>query len=345
MGRWGVTASRWSCMSAVCLILATSSYSQRATAMQLFDTNRMPKEAELVPIDITALTFASPRSRGLNGESRADESDDHMPSSLEVDFICRGKRQHFRLEQHSGPSSPLTPKSDPGEIPLLTRTSSTGPVHVDHIPRIFSRHCRTYQDKDSQAVFLVIRDFEFSSFKLFGSFLMSDGQFFIEPFNSSNSKDSKRLHLATSTPNLDFSSDSGSVLLRTEGQHLKKLKKRQTFAPRRDSRRQEQQTGSGNGNRNGSRQRGFVRAQREAMFNYEVEVIIACDFLCYQRFQTLYDITDSLKTKNVIALYFSFVREVLKISYASVHKLYPEMNMDIDVSVPALFIADSPDIK
>ncbi|GFO11808.1 A disintegrin and metalloproteinase with thrombospondin motifs 16, partial [Plakobranchus ocellatus] len=81
------------------------------------------------------------------------------------------------------------------------------------------------------------------------------------------------------------------------------------------------------------------RKRRQVKDDVTVEVFIVCDFLCYQRFQNLYNVTDPVMTKNMIAEYFAFVREFYQTSYGNVTETNPELELSIEIRVVGLYIA------
>ncbi|KAK3718940.1 hypothetical protein RRG08_009453 [Elysia crispata] len=84
----------------------------------------------------------------------------------------------------------------------------------------------------------------------------------------------------------------------------------------------------------------FSGRNRRAVDNrYTVEVFIVCDFLCYQRFQLLYNVTDPVITKNAIAEFFSYVRAFYQTAYGNIAKTYPEVDLSIKIRVVGLYIA------
>ncbi|GFS23657.1 A disintegrin and metalloproteinase with thrombospondin motifs 18 [Elysia marginata] len=70
-----------------------------------------------------------------------------------------------------------------------------------------------------------------------------------------------------------------------------------------------------------------------------VEVFFVCDFLCYQKFQAQYKVTDPVATKNAIAQYFTYVRDFHETAYGSLLEDYPELGLDVEVRVVGLYIA------
>ena len=68
-------------------------------------------------------------------------------------------------------------------------------------------------------------------------------------------------------------------------------------------------------------------------------MFLVCDFLCYQRFQSLYGVTDPILTKSAIAEFFAYVRTFYETAYSDLRVTYPELGLSIEVRVVGLYIA------
>ncbi|GFS23638.1 A disintegrin and metalloproteinase with thrombospondin motifs 1 [Elysia marginata] len=89
----------------------------------------------------------------------------------------------------------------------------------------------------------------------------------------------------------------------------------------------------------------FRRRRQNLNGDYTVEVFIVCDFLCYQRFQRYYNITDLVMTKNAIAEFFAYIRTFYQTAYGDLAETYPSLGLSVEIRVVGLYIATDPSDK
>ncbi|GFN95059.1 hypothetical protein PoB_002156500 [Plakobranchus ocellatus] len=92
-------------------------------------------------------------------------------------------------------------------------------VMLDNFPRLCTENCKTYRDKEHQAVMLVMHDPGETSLRFLGSFIMEEKNYFLQPYvpgaptNTSEVEITTRLHVLENIPSLDFSADSRWISL------------------------------------------------------------------------------------------------------------------------------------
>ena len=87
------------------------------------------------------------------------------------------------------------------------------------------------------------------------------------------------------------------------------------------------------------------RVKRQAGGQYNVEVFVVCDYLCYLGFQRENSVTDETATKNAILQFFQLVQEALKTAYVGIETRYSQLGLSMDSEIVGVYIATTPDDK